>query len=435
MVILCPLVACWAYWVLYHRGDSFLTYPSVDKLIFFRDYLALAALPYVYYSILNSPNQHYILENLRDPTSFSFAAVSSLVCIVGFMFTYRLVLPGLKAGIASFTVGISFRIMRQQCAIFSIFSFVYVVVYSIANSAGVYGLFILTAPQIVEQRALLSQSGGFYVLAKIALKYWIPSLSYLYFYLILKDSRRLHWANMATFALAAISGFLASIMYFEKSGAFFYIFGFMGIWIYSGRKVLVHYMILVPVLALSLVAASYFVIYKDKATTFGYIVEIVEHRLMSQGVGSVMAFDYFYDRNFLGVSGISNLMASMSNADFKSTYGLLIDYYVPETENVSGAMSSFAAGDAYGLFGWFGVTISGLVIGLFFAFLTATSASRFLSAVFCGAFGVYYSHFFVASSFYGFLWPIGLIYAFAPFALMAVIAHLGFLLPRDYRRE
>lgn len=425
MVIACLITAFAVYFILYSRGEKFLAYPTMDKIIFFRDYVLLTALPYIYYSNFSSYEDHYILASLRDTNSIDVAAISALSCIAGFLVSFRSAEPTLRVIISKFRLRISSRIMLLQCAFLSAACLVFVVFFSITQRAGFYGLLSLNATEIVEQRALLTQSGGAHVAAKMLIKSWIPSLGYLYFFLLLKETRPIHKGDLVGVTLAVVSGVFASIMYFEKSGLFFYIVGFFGIWIYSGRRLRMRYMLFAPVLALLLTSLMYVLTYQGKVTNFEYVLNIIEHRVMSQGVGSIMAFDYFSDREFLGVSGISNFLAQLTNSEFRTTYSILIDYYVPETTDVSGALSSFAVGDAFGLFGWVGVALSGIVMGVFFAALTATSASFAVAVIFCGSFGVYYSHFVVASTFYGFLWPVGLIYACAPFLLMAVISHLS----------
>ena len=134
-----------------------------------------------------------------------------------------------------------------------------------------------------------------------------------------------------------------------------------------------------------------------------------------------MAVHYFDSHDFLYLSGISNSLAALVGENFQSPYSLLIDFYVPEYAETSGALSSFAVGEAYALFGLIGVFLSGIIVGLYYSFFEATKHSNFLSVIFVGVYGLFFSHFYVASSFYGFLWPVGLAYQTIPFFIIAII--------------
>lgn len=243
-------------------------------------------------------------------------------------------------------------------------------------------------------------------------------LSYLFFYLYVNKGYLFTRANKVMMFLSIITGVFASVFFLEKAVLFFYLFGFLGVYVYAGGRLKKHYLSITFLLALVAIGIMYKLTYGDRIIDFSYLKDIIIHRTATQSVGSVMAFDYFSIHEFKGMSGVSNSWANIANKTFSSPYSDIIKYYVPETADTSGAMSSFVTGEAYGLFGLMGVLISGFVVAFYFAFFEASKRSSVLSILFVGVYGIYFSHPIVASSFYSFVWPVGLLYSIIPFIFL-----------------
>jgi hypothetical protein len=131
----------------------------------------------------------------------------------------------------------------------------------------------------------------------------------------------------------------------------------------------------------------------------------------------------------LGIAGISDKLAALSGENFASPYSVLIDHYVPSTIETSGAMSSFAAGEAFGLFGPIGIVAGGIVVALFYAILVATHVNPALSVVGAMVFAQHFGHFYVATSAYLYFFPVGVLYGIFPFLLFLFFSVVSSLSP------
>lgn len=409
------------YWVLYRNTDSVFIRPTLQKLVFFREYLFLTMMPYLYYLSDNRYQKHYIFGVLDSSEYFYTAAIFAFIFIVFFLLTYYIFEPVFRASLRSINPQVSYGKLLFYLKSITLIMTVYFAAVSFKYNAGVFGLFKFSTIELEIMRAYLGGSGGFLLFNKIVIKSWIPMLSYVYFYLFFSKVVRFRIGDKFVLAVSALLGLLASVWFFEKSVVVFYLFGIVGVYVFSGGSLSKKFTVFMPLVFISFVGFMYIIIYQDKIVDSQYLLDILLHRAMSQSTGSVMAVHYFADHDFLYFSGISNFLASLSGDTFQSPYGVIIDYYVPASADTSGAMSSFVTGEAYGLFGFFGVLISGVIIGLYYSFFEAVKVSSFLSIVFIGIYGLYFSHFYISSSFYSFLWPVGLVYQIVPFLLIAIL--------------
>ena len=97
---------------------------------------------------------------------------------------------------------------------------------------------------------------------------------------------------------------------------------------------------------------------------------------------------------------------------------------MPEFSDISGAMSSFAAGDAYGLFGWWGILVGPMFVAFYyylFYFMAVQGNGRIL---FIGLYGLYFGNAYLASSFYSFVWPVGIVISILPILFIYTICLL-----------
>lgn len=422
MIVALLVLSFLLYWALFRKEKSFLVKPTLPSLVFYREYILLTMLPYVYYLNDNRWVKHYIFQNLDSNIYFYYASLFAFLFIVLFMLTYKLFQPSLESTFKRIRVQISFVKLKFFLNFLVLISFFYLMVVTFKYEAAYIGLYKFNTTELIDHRAYLSQGGGWLTLNKIAIKSWIPSINYLLFYLLF--SKKVHFNQLDKFILflSFFSGITASLWFFEKSVITFYFFGILGVYIYSGNILKKKVAIQMFIFSILLLGSMYILTYQSKIANFQYLYDIIIHRVASQSSGSVMAIHYFMSHDYLYLSGISNLLASINGSEFQSVYALIIDHYVPADKENSGAMSSFVTGDAFGLFGFIGVLISGIIVGIYYAFFEATKASDFFSVIFVGIYGIYFSHFIVASSFYSFLWPVGILFDIFPFIFIALFS-------------
>lgn len=421
IIISLTAASLFLYQIFFYRRRSILQEPSLRGLVFYRDYLLLTMLPYLYYFVGDRYKDHYILSALGNREYFEFAAINAFIFIMGFLMVYRLLELPLRSSIKKIKISYNVKILLVLLNIFFISSFLFFLYISYVYKAGIVALLQnLTPVEINMKRAQLSGLG----LEKILIKSWLPACSYLYLYLYLKKKYIFDLMDRILLILSIATGVLASVWFLEKAVLFFYVFGLVGVWVYCGRRINKMQWVMIFVLAFVVIGAMYIVTYGDRVVNFDYLSSIILHRLTTQSVGSVMSVHYFENHNNFYLTGVSNLLASLSGSEFRSVYSFLMDYYLPELGETSGSLSSFAAGDAYGLFGLLGVVLGGGLVGVYYAFFDATRESEFLAIIFVGLYGIYFSHFYIASSFYQFLWPVGMVLSIAPFALMSMFSSI-----------
>ncbi len=422
--LICSLqfVVLFIYYLSFRNTPSILVKPTLQKLVFFREYLLLTVIPYIYYVYDDKYLSHYIFSSLDGNVYFLYATLFAFVFIVNFLLTYRFCEPVIRKSLSCFNPGISYGRLFFILRIGLIFSAAYLFIVTFIFDASIVGLLKYRSSELIAMRAKLGHGGGFLTFNKIVLKQWIPMLSYIYFYLYFSNNVNMRRFDKCFMLLSLILGVISSIWYFEKAVIGFYLFGVIGVYVYSGRRLKKRVALVLPVIVLALTASMYVLTYQDKIIGTQYLSDILLHRTLSQSTGSVMAIHYFDSHDFFYFSGVSNLLASVSGDEFQSPYAAIIDYYVPEFSETSGAMSSFVTGEAFGLFGLVGVLLSGFIVGLYYSFFEATKSSNFLAIIFVGLYGLYFSHFYVASSFYTFLWPVGIVYSISPFVCLALLS-------------
>lgn len=419
ILIVIILFSLFFYSFTTYGSESVLVNPTIEKMSFYRDYLFLTILPYIYYVNDNKYQDHYILNHLDSNAYFVYAGINASVFMMLFLLVYRVISPPMARSFSKMTGTFSIYTYTYLLMTLLPIFVAYFIYISIQYKAGVWGLINGNMAEINEGRHILSRGTGILALNKIFVQSWIPILAYTLFYINLK-----YKISRLMVLFSFVLGCLASVYFFEKSTLFFFLLGYVAVYLYAGNKISVATIAVTFLIAIAVVSLMYVVTYGDRISGIDYLLEIIIHRTATQSVGSVMALHYFYSHDYFYFSGVSNLLASITGGSFQSVYSALIAYYDPENADISGALSSFAAGDAYGLFGYLGIILGGIVVGVFYAFLESSKYSKNLSLLFVGVYGVYYSHFYIASSFYGFLWPIGLLYDMAPFLLIFVVSKI-----------
>lgn len=410
-----------SYFALGYGKRSVLERPSIAQITFFRDYLILTLIPYLYYLSNERYSSHYILENVSSSSVFYQASMHAFIFITLFLAFFRVFDSAFSYQVKKVSITVHDRKLLFFLSILSVISFVYFFAVTYAYDASVLGIAKYSLLELNSLRATLSQGSGFLSFNKTVIKQWIPMISYLWFYLRLTKVRfSLH--HRILYYTSILIGALASVWYFEKAVIVFYLLGFCAIYVYAGFRFNKWFVLSIPMVAILLVGGMYALVYQDRITDIRYLMDILLHRSSGQAVGSLMAVEYFVSHETMGVSGISNLWASVVGENFSSPYQFLIDYYVPETYETSGAMSSFAVGEAFGLFGYVGVFVSGIIVAAYYGFFESTKHARLTAYIFVPLYGIYFSHFYVASGFYSFVWPVGMVIAIVPFAAITLMS-------------
>lgn len=422
MIITLIFISFCVYLALFYRTESIFSKPTLEKLVFYREYLLLTMLPYVYYLTDDKYKDHYIYSALGSDYYFYKSAIFAFVFILFFLLTFKFLNPAFRGTLRKVNWDVGVKKLLFFLSIFTFVVTIYFAIVSIKYQAGIIGVFTFSLSEITETRAFLTQSGGFLSFNKIVIKSWIPILSYLYLYLVFTEKKFFSRVDYFFLYLSFVLGLFASVWFFEKSVIVFYLFGAFGVYVFSGGRLSKRLVVFLPIMALSLVSLMFIITYKGRVVDFQYLIDIIIHRATTQSTGAVMAIHYFETHSFLGVTGISSFFSSLFGSDFQSVYSLIADFYVPETAATSGSMSSFVTGDAFGLFGYIGVLLSGVIVGVYYSFFEAMKVSKFLSVSLVGLYGLYFSHFYIASAFYPFLWPVGLIYSVFPFLFFAILS-------------
>lgn len=258
------------------------------------------------------------------------------------------------------------------------------------------------------------------IIAKEIIKNYLPLIFPLILALHYEGTRwRLKSSSMIT---AFFCSLLATMWSIEKLSIIYFTLSVVAVrLIYGWRPNLKKIIFIGSSSLLALLTAFYF-IYLSKIETEGieYLFEIFTHRASTQAVGYILALFYFPDLiDFRYLSGISNALASLQDEKFASVYGLVIDYAAPEFADVSGAMSSFSAGDAWGLFGTVGVIFCPIVLGWYYGVANAAMwAKNKLPIV--PIFVLLFSRPYISTGFYGFIYPVGFLQVLLPYWVMLI---------------
>lgn len=380
----------------------------------YRDYAIFTVFSIVYWYYEDNYLGHYILSSV-DVGSIYFAYIASFIFMLLFVIYLTIAIPLFKALSSNLPNENQYGFLY----LLKIYTWILVafLIYNFIKSPPVL-LFIgsVNALEISELRYEGSANPFFRNLKN----YWIPILSYTWLYIYLVNNNfeirnRIKFYLLLSITMAIIS----ATWVMAKSMLASYLLGLIGVYIAStGNKINFRKAMFALFSVVVIILIAYMItLWGTEKANFDYISTLFLHRLFTQATGVIYSF-YVYPNllDFKGLSGISNVLASLNDEKFSSVYGDLIDHAVPEFADISGALSSFVAGDAWGLFGWYGIFIGPLFLSFFYGLiytLAIYDKSR-VKIIFIGIYGVYFGNAFIASSFYSFLWPVGLLISIFP---------------------
>lgn len=426
MYISLPILAGFIFFLI-HRKKFHITRPDLLSTVVLRDYFIFASLGYIYFSNQYNFNDHYILQRLPNEFGLPTAALFAFYFIVVFIVFFNIFLYIGKIIIRTDKE----KIPKIDSYLFFLSFFSYVIFALLLHAMLSYdtGLASLLSGedsrQLAEARSMVTHSAGYLSFVKFLATMWGPMLGFAWLYLWLSENGRLGVIYKITAVLAIIFSILSIFMTLQKANFAYFIFGIVGIWIYSGRKISIISWIAIIFVSVSTILLAYMITYQGRIVDNNYLIDIFTHRSTTQSVGSIVAFTLYPDfLEFKGLSGISNFLAGLVGGHFSSPYSDMIKYMVPETADISGSLSSFATGEAYALFGVPGVLICPVVAAAYYGFLESTRNSRRARLLWSPLYAQFYSVPFLSAGFYSFFWPVGFIYAMLPFGLIWLLAKL-----------
>ncbi|HNY30989.1 MAG TPA: hypothetical protein PKO15_08880 [Fibrobacteria bacterium] len=349
------------------------------------------------------------LDDIDYGSVMPWAVMYFNVFIVVFLAVSRLVCRGVL-NVAKNGDGFDVLIGRKFKNITYLLFFGLLILFAISENAPLKSLFTgdLSNIALAVLRSDASHGGGFFDKVKTELiKNFLP--------LLFPIGIALYFERRILILPLIVSGIvsLVSLMWFiEKASVVYFALSIVCVvFMYrpSALRVSMQSAVFLGITFFFLAFMFYFVYAKQvNSEGFGYLLDIFEHRFSTQSVGYILSFLYFPEElRFRGLAGISNMLARFSGEDFQSVYACLIDYIEPEFASISGSMSSFSGGDAWGLFGYPGLIIAPLVCGVYYGVANSAFYSRRLRfLVFPLTITLFYKP-ILASSFFGFLFPVG----------------------------
>jgi len=201
------------YFLLYYNKPSIFVKPDIAQVTFFRDYLLLTLIPYVYYLYHNNYEKHYILNQISSPSTISQAAIHAFIFMFIFLVSFKILNTAFSNSIKNINIKINEEKLISYVSIFSVILIIYFIIVSVYYSAGIIGLLKYNLNELNSLRHSLEHGNSFLKFNKLIIQDWIPMASYLLYYLYLKN--KLHTLlQKLLFRIMIVLGILASIWFF-----------------------------------------------------------------------------------------------------------------------------------------------------------------------------------------------------------------------------
>lgn len=386
------------------------------SIIIYRDFGILTALALVFW--INSPvrQSHYVIGQI-PVSSLELAFYAS------FLFTFLILYYGffmqfLFKKLALNMPEINIKSFSKLIKVWILILFLFIVIMFFKNPPVVSQLFSgASAMDISIARSEVGSNAIF----KIIRNSWVPLTSYTCLFIFINNKEFKKW-----FIFSVILAIICSVWSGAKSSLASLLLGYLGVYVISSNiKISNIKIIIYAILFICFIFLMYYITNLNSTNDVGVIAQTAMYRFFGQAGGVGYAF-YMYPNffDFKYFTGISSFLSSIIGVEFSSVYGDLIDYAVPEFSDISGAMSSFAAGDAYGLFGWWGILVGPMFVAFYyylFYFMAVQGNGRIL---FIGLYGLYFGNAYLASSFYSFVWPVGIVISILPILFIYTICLL-----------
>lgn len=394
---------------------------NLISIIIYRDFGILTAIALSFWITSPTTNQHYVMSQIPIE-SMKIALYASFVFML-FMLFYGYFFKVAFSSLSLKMPRVNESYFLGLIKIWLSFLFVIIVVMYFKNPPVLTKLFEgATALDISIARSEVGGNSFF----KIVRNTWVPVTSYTIFYFYSKNKKLLYWL-----LLSIVLAVICSVWSGAKSTLASLMLGYLGVYIISRENIRIsNIKVFIYIFIFSVfIIFMYYITTLNTNSSLDVILTTAKNRFFGQAGGVGYAFyiyPTFMDHKYF--TGISSFLSSLSATQFSSVYGDLIDYAVPEFADISGAMSSFAAGDAYGLFGWWGIIIGPLFVAFFYYLFYYMSIRGNARVLFIGMYGLYFGNAYLASSFYSFVWPVGMVLSISPmlvFYFLSSIKHQG----------
>ena len=378
--------------------------------MFLRDFLILIFIPSAIFVFSN--NFYSVHPLLYKFPSQDHAQIAILKASL-FMLTVTIIYKALT--LRKFSSSHSIRQLRPNfkglILINLIFS-AYLVASILYFKAGVYGFVLYENSEIILIRDYLNRPSSVPLkLNKLVVKTLIPIAYFLYLYECFKLERG---GKGLLFYVFSVASLLSFTYFFEKAGVIYFVTAFFGIFFLAGGRLSKRVAVTTVVFTLFLTSLMF-----GRSLMDGGWLSIF-YRIFGQSVGYIYSEYYFSSAPKLGLSGISSSLAAIGGDGFQSVYDFLHDEIRPESAKHSGALSSFATGDFYGLFGNYGILLGSILYGLFFGLISVLVYSESLKYLFIPLYTITYSKLSLASSGYWVFWPVSVTF-FILFTLSIIV--------------
>lgn len=430
MIFLCAFFAIFLVFFLAKyvaRVNMGLRGLNLLSVVFYRDYMVFTILALSFWLYKDNYQGHYVLQQV-SAESFYYAIFASAV-FMSFFYVFARFWNVVLARSVARLPEVGYKLFSTLLMVLTFLLFFYVVAAYISNPPPITKVFSGLTPL---ELATLRHGAGGSALQKIVRMSWVPIVFYTWFYIYLRAKDGMIDAGLSMSALkffVIFSFFLASVCSvwsLQKSLFGSFILGMLGVYLISRwREIGWHTMLALLGVLLSTIFAFYFLL-SDAGTDIGSLAFTMFTRFFAQAAGVAYAFYAYPDiLEFKYFSGVSNTLATVQGESFSSPYSDIIDYAVPEYAEISGAMSSFAAGEAYGLFGWFGVLLGPLFASFWYVAFYLFARESKVAPVLIGMYGIYFGNAYLASSFYSFIWPVGLLISMMPILFIYFVSSVA----------
>ncbi len=377
------------------------------SIIIYRDFGILTAIALAFWVTSPTTNQHYVMSQIpiQSLKVALYASFTFMLFVMFYGYFFKVIFSELSLKMPRVDESYFLSIIK----IWLLFLFFVIVLMYFKNPPVLAKLFSgATALDISIARSEVGGNSFF----KIVRNTWVPAASYTMFYFYSRNKKLIYWL-IFSILLAVI----CSVWSGAKSALASLLLGYLGVYIISKDNVKIGNMkvLFYGLIFSSFIVFMYYITTLNTNSSLDVILTTAKNRFFGQAGGVGYAFyiyPTFMDHKYF--TGISSFLSSLSATQFSSVYGDLIDYAVPEYADISGAMSSFAAGDAYGLFGWWGIIIGPSFVALFYYLFYYMSVKGNARVLFIGMYGLYFGNAYLASSFYSFVWPVGMVLSISP---------------------
>ena len=140
---------------------------------------------------------------------------------------------------------------------------------------------------------------------------------------------------------------------------------------YIGNKFNVRKLFIYGILVLSILLLFNATVEQNIDNIMVNFISLFERIFLAQNNGLFLMYDYFKNNEFLGIGGVSNIIAKIFGTEFIEPHELLMRTYSPGAimRGTAGEMSTLFIGEAFAVGGWYMVFLSIILFSLIIYFV------------------------------------------------------------------